>query len=47
MLSVVVPVTSDSVTVKDAVLVRLVDVRDAVLFNKPVSARQRRWSCFP
>ena len=47
MLSVVVPVTSDSVTVKDAVLVRLVDVGDAVLLDETVAARQRLCSCFP
>ena len=47
MLSVVVPATSDSVTVKEAVLVRLVDVSDAVLLDKTVSARQRLCSCFP
>ena len=47
MLSVVVLATSNSVTVKDAVLVRLVDAGDAVLLDEAVSGRQRRCSCFP
>ena len=41
MLSVVVPATSDSVTGKEAVLVRLVVVGDAVLLDETVAARHR------